>query len=204
MNKKILTGVVWALIIGFAITVMVSGMAETIPWGWLPAFLIALAMLLLLFFGSSGAVGLIKLIARIDRWLLIALGFGLTVAFIFFMHGVPAALIVFAAITIPCVLIGMGVQLLRRERAGMKRAQRILSVVSLVVGICTLAGGLVWILYPGKPVEMPQNAALSTENLPPLLEMENPGEPGPLEVCTLSYGSGKDKHRKVFSELTPT
>ncbi|HPA69714.1 MAG: hypothetical protein GXY31_04365, partial [Bacteroidales bacterium] len=198
MNKKILTGVVWALIIGFAITVLVSGVAETISWGWLPAFLIALAMLLLLFSAASGAVGLFKLISRIDRWLLIALGFGLAVAFLFFNNGVPAALMVFAAIAIPCALIGIGVQLLRRERAEVKRAQRILSVVSLVVGICALAGGLVWILYPGKPVDMPQNAALSAENLPPVLEMENPGETGHLEVCTLSYGSGKDKHREVF------
>ena len=198
MNKKILTGVVWALIIGFAITVLVSGMAGTIPWGWLPAFLIALVMLLLLFSAATGAAGLLKLIARIDRWLLIALGFGLAVAFQFFMNGAPAALMVFAAIAIPCALIGIGVQLLRRERAQVKRPQRILSVVSLVVGICALASGLVWILYPGKPVEMPRYPAISAENLPPLLEMENPGEQGSLEVCSLSYGSGKDKHREVF------
>jgi hypothetical protein len=64
---------------------------------------------------------------------------------------------------------------------------------SLIIGLAGITGGLTWLLQPGHPVEMPSNAAMSVENLPPILERSNPGEPGTYRVAFLTYGSGEDQ-----------
>ncbi len=198
MNKRILTGIVWTLFTGFAITMIISGMVSSIALGWLAALLMTLVVLILVFAASSGAFALFKLTARVNYWLLVALGCGFGVAYLFFDNGLLAALMVFAAIAVSCALIGGGIQKLRKGRAETKKSHRILAVLSLVLGVCALAGGLTWLLYPGKPAEMPKYAAISAQNLPPVLEMENPGEPGSFQTGYLTYGSGEDKHREAF------
>lgn len=200
MNKKIITGIIWALFIGFALTMLVAGTVDTIAWGWPAALLMTLIVLILVFAGALGAVALVKGLARISFWLFVALACGIPVMLLFFNLGMPGMLIVYTTIAGCCILIGMGVPLLRTKRAEVKKKHRILAILCLVVGVCALAGGLTWLLHPGKPAEMPRYAAVSAQNLPPVLEMSNPGEPGPYTVCSLSYGSGEDKHREEFGE----
>jgi pimeloyl-ACP methyl ester carboxylesterase len=57
----------------------------------------------------------------------------------------------------------------------------------------------IWLLLPGKVVEMPEIAALSGYYLPDHIEQVDPSVPGIFEVSKLSYGSGKDKRRKEFA-----
>lgn len=200
MNKKILTGVVWALFTGFAIAILVAGIVDYIAWGWPIALVMTLLILSLVFSGASAAVALVKGLARINFWLFVALASGIPVMLMFFNMGMPGTLIVYATFATSFVLIGTGVQLIRRKRAEVKNLHRILAVLSLVIGVCTLAGSLTWLLYPGKPAEMPRYAAASAQNLPEVLEGSHPGEPGPYQVCFLTYGSGKDKHREAFGD----
>ncbi|MFA6340408.1 MAG: hypothetical protein WCW89_05855, partial [Bacteroidales bacterium] len=155
MNKKILTGVVWALFTGFAIAILVAGIVDYIAWGWPIALVMTLLILSLVFSGASAAVALVKGLARINFWLFVALASGIPVMLMFFNMGMPGTLIVYATFATSFVLIGTGVQLIRRKRAEVKNLHRILAVLSLVIGVCTLAGSLTWLLYPGKPAEMP-------------------------------------------------
>ena len=77
MNKKIITGIIWALFIGFALTMLVAGTVDTIAWGWPAALLMTLIVLILVFAGALGAVALIKGLARISFWLFVALAGGI-------------------------------------------------------------------------------------------------------------------------------
>lgn len=64
------------------------------------------------------------------------------------------------------------------------------------------AAAYVGLDWPG-PVAVPQREAvhsISMVGTSSLLDMPSPAEPGPLTYQTFTYGSGKDKHRKIFGD----
>ena len=101
-------------------------------------------------------------------------------------------------------LLGAAVWTLARGAwSRLTRLHRIEVIVGGVIGIGLLAGALIWYAWPGPDVApLPVNTAAGT--LPPLA-LEDPSQPGPYSVRTLTYGSGTDRRRPEYgaeAELT--
>lgn len=133
------------------------------------------------------------------------------VFFVFFMFGFPTdALIVIALFLILSgAFIGGGLyNLTGGRRALLRRVNRILTVVFLVIGVGLFSFGTWYLLYPGRVPEEIGPVAMEAEVLPPQLEVSDPSLPGPCTVDSLFYGWGRDRRRPEFGEkvsiITPT
>lgn len=76
------------------------------------------------------------------------------------------------------------------------RVHRVQVVVGGVIGVTLLAATLGWYLWPGPDVS-PLPIHAGTENVASL-PLEDPSQPGPFEVRTLTYGAGTDLRRSEF------
>ncbi len=108
--------------------------------------------------------------------------------------GVP----IWAALALPAVLIGMGITVLLRRSRPVKRAYRIVGVVSIVIGVAALAVVFTWAALPGAdPNVANQESPAVTQ---PQLQAENPTQAGPFKVATMFYGSGTDRRRPEYGK----
>ncbi len=198
-DKKTLTGATLGIFVGFAIAVFASGIVYVNALGWLPVLIMTFSILIISFVAAYLTISLLRLIARIHFWLAVALVTGIPGLMLFFHLTMTGTALVFFTIALCFALIG-GVlwQFRIKNWASLKKRHRVMVLASLLFGLAGITGGLVWLLHPGQPVEMPSNAAMSVENLPPVLERANPGEPGPYTVSSLTYGSGEDQRRSEF------
>ncbi len=197
-DRKTLAGATLAIFLGFAIAAMASGMVYISALGWQTVLLITASILIISFLGALLIIALIRLLARIHFWLAVALATGIPVIIMFFHLTMPGSLLVFVIIALCCALIGGALQLFRKKWAHLKNLHKVLAILSLIIGVSGVAGGLTWLLHPGSPVEMPGNAAMSVKHLPPVLQAKNPSQPGHYPVASLTYGSGQDQRRKEF------
>jgi predicted dienelactone hydrolase len=100
---------------------------------------------------------------------------------------VPAVLLLLAS------LVGGSLEVLLRSGRPLKQQTAAASV--LAVGVA----GLVFGLYAIFGDKEPANPLLADYRLADgTLALDNPGLPGPHEVLTLTYGSGKDRHRPEY------
>lgn len=198
-DKKTLAGATLGVFVGFAIAVLASGFVYVSALGWLPVLIMTVSILIISFIAAWLTISLLRLLARIHFWLFVALVTGIPGLMMFFHLTMPGTLLVLLTLALCCALVGGALWQFRKNKwAGSKKLHRVFTIASLVVGLTGLTGGLVWLLHPGQPVEMPSNAAMTVENLPPVLKMANPGEPGTYRVAFLTYGSGEDQRRKEF------
>ncbi|TVQ85936.1 MAG: hypothetical protein EA393_13095 [Bacteroidetes bacterium] len=197
-DKKTLAGATLGIFVGFAIAVLASGFVYVNAIGWLPVLIMTVSILIISFIAAFLTISLLRLLARIHFWLFVALVTGIPGLMMFFHLTTPGTLLVFITIALCCALVGGALWQFNKKWVDLKKLHRVVAIISFVVGIFGLTGGLIWLLHPGQPVEMLSNAAMSVENLPPVLEMENPGEPGTYRVAFLTYGSGEDQRRKEF------
>lgn len=197
-DKKTLAGATLAIFAGFAITVLASGFVFAGALGWLSVTIITVCILIISFIGALLIVSLLRLLARIHFWLFVALVTGIPGIMMFFHITTPGSLLVLFFIALCCALTGGALQQFRKKWTSIKMLHKVFAITSLIIGVVGIAGGMVWLLHPGKPLDMPHNAAMSVENLPPVLDMKNPGQSGHYVVAYLTYGSGKDKRRKEF------
>lgn len=100
---------------------------------------------------------------------------------------VPVALLLLA------LVIGGSLEVLLRSGLALQRHK--LAVFALATGVAALAVGL-YAIFSDKEPANPLLADYRLEDR--TLPLENPGLPGPYEVVTLSYGSGKDRHRPEY------
>ncbi len=197
-GKKTLAGATLAVFAGFSVTALASGFAQASAIGLVPVLVMTVSLLAISFLAALLAISLLELLARIPFWMAVALVTGIPGIMIFFHLTTPGSLLVFAIVAFFCALIGGSLQQFRKKWPDLKNFHKMLAISSLIIGVSGIAGGLTWLLHPGKPVEMPRNAAMSVKHLPPVLDMKHPGEPGPYTVGYLSYGSGIDNRRKEF------
>lgn len=100
---------------------------------------------------------------------------------------VPVTLLLLASV------IGGSLEVLLRS--GRPLAQKRMAAFAFAAGLAALALGL-YAIFSGKEPANPLLADYRLEDR--TLPLENPGLPGPYEVLTLSYGSGKDRHRPEY------
>ncbi len=191
-------GAVWFIFLGFSIAVIASGLVFVQPLGWIPVLIMVVSVMAMSFLGAKLIMLLMSLLSKIPYWLAVALLAGIPGMMMFFHLTLPGTLLVFFTIVFCCALIGGSLWQFGNKWVKLKKFHKTLSIISLIIGITGLTGGLYWLLHPGQPVEMPSNAAMSVENLPPVLDRANPGEPGTFRVADLTYGSGEDQRRKEF------
>ncbi len=198
-GQKTLAGATVAIFAGFAIAVLASGAVYVGALGWLPVAVITLVIMGISFLGAFLAISLLWWLARIPFWLSVAIVAGIPGIMLFFHTTNPGSLLVLVTIVLCCAFIGGALQQLRKGKwFRLKTFHKVLTIFLLVAGIFGIAGGVAWLLHPGKPVELPGYAAMSVKNLPPVLDIMNPGEPGPYAVASLAYGSGNDNRRVEF------
>ncbi|MAD96356.1 MAG: alpha/beta hydrolase [Flavobacteriaceae bacterium] len=98
-------------------------------------------------------------------------------------------------------LIGAGYLVVKKT--GFKKLTKVKKVITLL-GIGIGLGGFITlgVFYGGSGIEMDpiKNAALSSDISIENIKAISPAQKGPFTVKTLSYGSGKDKHRSEFAE----
>ncbi|MBK8989238.1 MAG: hypothetical protein IPM39_24770 [Chloroflexi bacterium] len=104
---------------------------------------------------------------------------------------------------IAIVLTGFTVMLLALAR--MNGRSRPAQIALITIPIFLFLAFTVWVLYPGFDEYV---TALPETAVTPTLALDNPGQPGPYTVQTLSYGSGADGRRPEYgadaSLITPT
>lgn len=199
-SETTLAGITVGLFAGFAVIIILSGVIFLPALGWIAFLVVTLSIMLISFLGAFLTVSLMRLLNKIPFWLTTALLAGIPVIMMFFHMTSQGTLLVYFLLALCFALTGGALWRFRRRWPGLRKLQRVLLLLYLAVGLAGLAGGVYWLLHPGQPVEMPPNAAMSAEHLPDLLELENPGVPGPYAVETLSYGSGNDQRRAIFGE----
>ncbi|MFN2396247.1 MAG: hypothetical protein ABR597_11225 [Bacteroidales bacterium] len=199
-DKKTLAGATLGIFGGFAIAILASGLVYVNTLGWLPVLIMTVSIMIISFISAWLTISLIRLLARIHFWLAVALITGIPGMMLYFHLTTPGTLLVFITIALSFALVGGALQQFRKKWTGLIKLHKVLAIVSLIVGVSGIAGGLIWLLHPGQPFAMPENAALSVENIPPILDTNNPGEPGPFTVNYLTYGSGEDQRRAEFGK----
>jgi dienelactone hydrolase len=113
----------------------------------------------------------------------------------------PILLLIFMLLT---SVSGAGINVL--YNSGFKAltiAKRTVLVIGLIIGIGGIIASVILYIPSGFDTEKTINAALHSDSYISEIKAESPGNRGNYKVKTLSYGSGKDKHRKIFgSEVT--
>jgi hypothetical protein len=82
----------------------------------------------------------------------------------------------------------------------LSRTKKVITIMGLLTGMAGIIGGIQGYLPTGFEMDPIVNAAsLNTEEINPIIA-DSPASKGPYAVKTLTYGSGKDKHRSAFAE----
>ncbi|MEB2773967.1 hypothetical protein SYJ56_01525 [Algoriphagus sp. D3-2-R+10] len=163
------------------------------PWYLLFGLLTLLASYLL---GLLGA-WLIKIISLIPRIYRVASIMSVPILFLI-VHG--QVLLVIGLILISS-LLGAAYFIFRKSRfSALKVPKKVIAVLGLLIGFLGLGVAGYYYSLTGLEVDPIENAALiSIDKISPILG-KSPAEPGEYSVKTITYGSGKDKHRPEFAD----
>jgi len=197
-GRKTLASATLAIFLAFAVALFASGSVFISTLGWLPVLVMTTSILIISFVGALLSISLLRLLARTSYWLAVALVTGIPVIMMFYYLTMPGSVLVFLTIAICAALIGGALRQFHKKWTDIKILHRVMAILCLIIGLAGLSGGIVWLLHPGQPVDIPSNAAMSVDKLPLVLDMVNPAEPGPYTISYLTYGSGEDSKRKEF------
>jgi hypothetical protein len=169
--------------------------------GWVPSMFIIVGVGLASVLGGLLIDLLLGWINRMRPLLRIALLAGLPVVMMFYSVQWLGALLVFFLAAFSAGMAGGALMILhKRGVAGLRLKEKVFVSLCLFFGLAMLAGGVFWMVHPGKVMDMPPNAALEASALPPALGVPDPSQSGPLKVEYLTYGSGTDKLRVEYRE----
>ena len=107
---------------------------------------------------------------------------------------ITAAIILFS-------LLGAAIAIFAKGRfRSLTKTKKVITVLGLFLGISGIIAGVIGYLPTGFDMDPIVNAAsLNTDSIKSI-SGESPALKGPYAVKTLTYGSGKDKHRPEFAE----
>lgn len=110
-----------------------------------------------------------------------------------FSFFIPLLLIIVSVITGASVIC-LKKQIFKKLSLG----QKIIRIAGLLVGFAGIIYGIYFYSIDGYKDKLIVNASAKT-NIDKKLTVDNPSTPGEYDVDVLYYGSGKDKHRDIFS-----
>ena len=109
-------------------------------------------------------------------------------------------LMIAASILVGTILGGVFRVLQKNNWRLMPIGKKLLNIIMILAGAGGLVFGFFWIFWEGPKTDPPEIAALKTEYRPEHIQLQDPSLPGEYSVLTLTYGSGRDKHREEFRE----
>jgi dienelactone hydrolase len=143
--------------------------------------------------------GLLRAFPRFYRW---ALG-GALVLLSVPLGFLPNAPLWVLGLVLAVSLAGGGLgALLRGGWRHTSRAGKVAMAGALLLGWGTIAAAAVWLLWQGSELKQVPNAASlgAAQARVPKIALPDPSKPGAYTVRTLTYGSGKDRHRPEFAK----
>lgn len=145
-------------------------------------------------------VALLKRIPAFYGWVLVV---SLVLLYLAFFKAIEASrsgmLFFMLGVIVAASLLGAAVWVLARRGWGRAAgAQRVITVLGLVLGLGGLVAGARWLLGSGPAVEPPLNAAAMSSARVAQLSIPDPSRPGPYAVDTLIYGAGVDRQRPEY------
>ncbi|MFY0630579.1 MAG: hypothetical protein JXR05_09370 [Flavobacteriaceae bacterium] len=159
------------------------------PW-LLVFFMCFAALFVLLAFGINWGL---KLVMAIPKWYRIVVVVSFCILPILFDDTLAYMIIGVSS------LLGASVfSLFITKFKNLNLFRKIISLLGFVIGIGGIVLAIVLYMPDGIDVKPIVNAAYTSEATIPHIQLESPAKEGSYVVKTLSYGSGKDKHRKHF------
>lgn len=180
-----------------ALTVAFVASVASGSWAFITfAALLPLTLLLAFLSGmlSDPVLGLLNALPRLYRLVLIGC-LVVLMLMIFSGYGPVGTAVILFVIVFSASLFGAGAWGIMRRAP---HEGRDLAAVSLLVGALGLVAALLWYRWPGPMVEPLPNVLWQQTEAIPQLSAEDPAQPGPYGVNTLTYGSGLDRHRPEY------
>ena len=187
-------------VLGYLVAIVMA-VDAFLPAGWV-YFLIVLVLFPLAYgLGASLVILVLKLILKLPEFFLTAFALGFLLAMTGFGFFDPPGLFMGGVVAVAGALLGASVYTL--ARGGWKNLiplRKGLTVAGLVLGLAATAVAAVWLLHPGRPVDMPDSVTVGSDETTLMASLSGPATRGPYTVATLTYGSGTDKRRPEFAE----
>lgn len=200
-TKTAVRGAAYGILGISALLILIPNFQYISSLGILPVIItIVLIALIAILSGLLGNLT-IKLVSKIPVILRFAMIVALPIFIFQFGGSLKGRIPLLLYILLFSSFIGGAIWLLARKKWKKFRTSR--KIIVAFSGILGLAGLLLvtyWLISPGKEIEMPEIAALKGDYIPEHLQLNDPGSNGHLSVLKISYGSGKDKHRKEYSD----
>lgn len=185
-----------------ALLFFVLSMADTflkgVSFGY---YLVSVLCYLLIAVAAAWLAGqLVRLVAKTPRNFRTAVALVVLCLFFFFrLSGYYGWILVSILIIFPALTFGALYTWRAHRGAAWPKKQRIITLVSLAIGVLGIAISLYLFLYPGAPVK-PIKDYKTLAHLPEPIQAADPSKPGSYTVSFLTYGSGKDKHRDKYGK----
>lgn len=159
--------------------------------------LFGLLTIIVLALAAALGVWIIKLLYQIPRWFKFALLMCVPILamIVYFQVVLAASLVVLFSI--------LGATYFIFVRSSFKRLttpKKVIAGLALCIGLIGLAAAIYYYSLTGLDVDPIENAALLSSDKIQAILGESPGELGKYGVKTITYGSGKDKHRTEFGD----
>ena len=191
------TGVFIAALLFFVLS-MADTFLKGVSFGY---YLVSVLCYLLIAVAAAWLVGqLVRLVAKTPRNFRTAVALVvLSLLFFFRLSGEYGWILISILIIFPALTFGALYALKAHRGAAWPKKQRIITLVSLAIGVLGIAISLYIFLYPGTRVK-PIKDYKTLAHLPEPIQAADPSKPGSHAVSFLTYGSGKDKRRKIYGK----
>jgi dienelactone hydrolase len=163
------------------------------PW----AFLLGILMIGATILAAFISVWLLKLIFQIPKWYKIAL----LIAFpLFFMIYFGEIKLIGWSILLFSLLGAVWFTFSKTSFKALRTPKKVVFFLGTLLGIAGLGLSIYYYSVKGLEMDKIENAALYSDVAIPHIPGESPAKAGSYKVLTLTYGSGKDRHRPEFGE----
>ena len=191
------TGVFIAALLFFVLS-MADTFLKGVSFGY---YLVSVLCYLLIAVAAAWLVGqLVRLVAKTPRNFRTAVALVvLSLLFFFRLNGEYGWILISILIIFPALTFGALYAWKAHRGAAWPKKQRIITLVSLAIGVLGIAISLYIFLYPGTRVK-PIKDYKTLTHLPEPIQAADPSKPGSYAVSFLTYGSGKDKRRKIYGK----
>lgn len=179
------TGIIW-----ITLTVLFSFIVRD---GWSVTLYLTVAIISIL--SSLLVIFLIKLLYKIPKFYKRILFAVIPLLFVSFSFNLYVIIYIIIFISLLGAAVGV---LIKNKFQNLKIITKIVTFTGLVFGLAGLILLILAYIPPGFEDEEPVNAALKAGVKTEHIRADSPGEKGIYKIKTMTYGSGKDKHRNEY------